>query len=445
MDSKLLESIHPESLSYGYRQHAVADNMHGLMTQLYPICRSITGDGVRQTLKIIKEHIPLQIEEVPSGTGVFDWTVPKEWNIYEAYIKDSKGKKIIDFKDNNLHVMSYSIPMHKKMALADLKNHLYTLSDHPEWIPYRTSYYKEDWGFCMTHNQFVDLEEGEYEVFINSTLQNGSLTYGELLIKGDLEDEVLISTHICHPSMCNDNLSGVCLATFLAKKMIKQPLRYSYRFLFVPGTIGAITWLAKNEEHVSFIKHGLVASLLGDSGRFTYKKSRRGNAEIDKVVSHALKNMQKGFEVIDFSPYGYDERQYCSPGFDLPVGSLTRTQFAQFPEYHTSADNLSFVTKENLEESLEVFKAIINLLENNRKLINLKPKCEPQLGKYGLYNEVGGNNDALSMQMAFLWLLSMSDGDHTLMEISEKSGYDFYFLNKAARLLEENNLLKEVH
>ncbi|NJO94500.1 MAG: DUF4910 domain-containing protein, partial [Hydrococcus sp. RM1_1_31] len=351
--------------------------MYQLIGELYPICRSITGNGVRKSLRILQGYIPLELHEVPTGTKVFDWIVPKEWNVRDAYIKNAKGKKIVDFQQSNLHLLNYSIPVREKMSLTQLKEHLFSLSDRPDWIPYKTSYYKETWGFCLTHRQLESLEEGEYEVFIDSSLEAGHLTYGEYFLPGESDDEILFSCHSCHPSLCNDNLSGMVLATFLAQQLSLRSRRYSYRFLFIPGTIGSITWLSLNESRVDRIKHGLVVAGVGDGGKLTYKKSRRGDAEIDKAVAHVLKYSGQDYAIEDFSPYGYDERQYCSPGFNLPIGSLTRTPFSRYPEYHTSADNLDFVRADSLEDALEKYLAIVDVLENNQKYLNTNPKCEP--------------------------------------------------------------------
>jgi aminopeptidase-like protein len=415
--------------------------MHELMEELYPICRSITGDGVRESLSIVKKHIPLTMHKIRTGATVFDWEVPKEWNIKDAYIKNSRGEKIVDFANSNLHVMNYSIPVHQLMPLSELMGHLYTLPEYPDWIPYRTSYYKEDWGFCITHTQFQQLEEDLYEVCIDSTLKKGHLIYGEYFLPGELSDEVLLSTHVCHPSLCNDNLSGISVLTFLAKYLQTQKLRYSYRFLFIPGTIGAIAWLSINEIKTRNIKHGLVATLLGDNGPFTYKKSRRGNAEIDKIVPEVLRNLNVQHRVINYSPYGYDERQFCSPGFNLPVGSLTRTLYGQFPEYHTSADNLEFVKPEALDGSLKIYQAVIRMLEENERYINTNPKCEPQLGRRKLYSLVGGKKESADFQMATLWVLNLSDGFHSLMDISKESGLPFELIREVANKLEECRLL----
>lgn len=419
--------------------------LYNLAEKLYPICRSITGNGVRETLGAIQNIIPLEIHEVPTGEKVFDWTIPNEWNIKDAYIKDSSGNKIVDFKKLNLHVLNYSAPIHKKIPLHELKKNLFTLPDQPELVPYKTSYYKENWGFCISHNQLLSLKEGEYEVFIDSTLAPGSLTYGELYIKGESNEEVLITAHVCHPSLCNDNLSGIGVAAYLAKSLMDSNSRYSYRFLFIPGTIGSITWLAKNEEKTKNIKFGLVAALLGGSGNYTYKRSRRGTADIDRIVFNELRNRRKEYSVIDFFPYGYDERQFCSPGFNLPVGSLTRTPHGEFPEYHTSADNLDFVKPEQLEESLELYKSVVYAIENNKTYINLSPKCEPQLGKRGLYAPIGGDLNAQEFQIGLLWLLNQSDGGHSLLDISEKANMDFALLKKGADALVNANLLQEIN
>jgi len=417
--------------------------MFRLIERLYPICRSITGNGVRETLKILKDYIRLEVHEVPSGTQVFDWTVPKEWNISDAYLKNSKGKKVIDFKKSNLSVVSYSHPIKKLISLDELKKHLFTLPDHPEWIPYRTSYYQEDWGLCLSQKQFLELDEREYEVCIDSVLENGYLTYGEYYIQGKEKEEVLISCHICHPSLCNDNLSGIALATHLAQKLSSTTTRYSYRFLFIPGTIGAITWLAMNENRATLIKHGLVFTGVGDSGNITYKKSRRGNAEIDRAAAHVLQHSNRPHQIIQFFPYGYDERQYCSPGFNLPVGCFMRTPHGQYQEYHTSADNLGFIKIESLADSFISAWMIFQVLEGNKKYKNTNPKCEPQLGKRKLYDSVGGQSKRVIDQLAMLWVLNMSDGLHSLLDIAIIAELPFSSIRLAADSLLEKKLLSE--
>jgi aminopeptidase-like protein len=419
----------------------IGREMYSLVTELYPICRSITGNGVRETLQIIGKHLRLTTQEVPTGTQVFDWTVPREWNIRDAWIKNSRGEKIVDFQRLNLHVLNYSIPVHKEVRLAELNEHLFSMPDRPDWVPYRTAYYKDAWGFCISDNQRRQLADDEYEVFIDSTLEPGQLTYGEYFVRGEMEDEVLVSCHICHPSLCNDNLSGISVATFLARQISAAPRRYSYRFLFIPGTIGSITWLSRNEDRVRHIQHGVVLTCVGDRGGFTYKKSRRGNTEIDRAFANALAHSGQEWKTIDFYPYGYDERQYCSPGFNLAVGCLMRTQHGTFPEYHTSADNLDFVAPESLAGTYRLCLDVFDVLENNATYVNQNPKCEPQLGKRGLYGDVGGTTPDL--EMAYLWVLNFSDGAHSLLDISERSGLAFPRIAEAAKRLRDAGLLLE--
>lgn len=430
-------------LPAGLDTAAAGAAMHALIGELYPICRSITGDGFRQTLARLKQEIPLKVHEVPSGTAVFDWTVPREWNIRDAYVKNSRGERVIDFRRHNLHVLNYSVPVHSRMSLAQLRPHLHTLPGHPDWIPYRTSYYREAWGFCLAHRDLEQMPEDEYEVRIDSTLQDGHLSYGEYLVKGASSQEVLVSCHACHPSLCNDNLSGLAVAAFLAKRLQGQPLHYSYRFLFIPGTIGSITWLSLNEERARNIAHGLVLTCLGDRGGFNYKKSRRGDAEIDVAVAHVLGHADRPFACVDFSPYGYDERQYCSPGFNLAVGCLMRSQHGQFPEYHTSADNLDFVDAAALGDSLAKILEVFEVLEHNRTYLNLNPKCEPQLGKRGLYAVTGGTN-IKQRELAMLWVLNLSDGSASLLDVACRSGLPFAAVREAADLLLRHDLLAPV-
>jgi len=418
--------------------------IHQLIERLYPICRSITGDGFRESMEVLKQYIPLDLHEVPSGTQVFDWIVPREWNIRDAYVRNSNGEKVVDFKESNLHILNYSVPVNRKVNLAELKEHLFSIPEHENWIPYRTSYYRENWGFCVAHRVLAGLPDEEYDVFIDSSLEDGYLTYGEYFIKGELNDEFLISCHSCHPSMCNDNLSGVGVATFLARYLSERKMRYSYRFLFIPGTIGSITWLALNQEKISNIKFGLVMACVGDSGTMHYKKSKAGNAEIDRAVAHVLKHSGDQYEIMEFSPYGYDERQYSSPGINLLVGNLSRTPHGRFPEYHTSADNLDFVKPESLADSLEKYVEIINLVDNNQKYLNTSPNGEPQLGKRGLYSTMGGRKDASNYEMALLWILNMSDGQHTLLDIAERSDIDFSSIWDAAQALVDCGLLVSV-
>lgn len=417
--------------------------LHDFAAQLYPICRSITGDGTRRTLSMIGNRVPLQVFEVPSGSRVFDWTVPKEWNIRDAYIADAAGNRIVDFRRNNLHVLNYSTPVQAVMPLSELRQHLFTLPEQPELIPYRTSYYRQSWGFCLAHNQLLAMKDGEYEVRIDSTLEGGHLTYGECYIPGRTSDEVLISCHVCHPSLANDNLSGIAVATALAELLAGKETRYSYRFVFVPGTIGAIAWLARNRANTGRIRHGLVLTCLGDEGRFHYKKSRRGDTEIDRVAAHVLKHTDPAGEVLEFSPYGYDERQYCSPGFNLPVGCLMRSVWGTFPEYHTSADNLNFIKPQALAGSLRACVSIFDALENNLRYRNLNPYGEPQLGKRNLYSPTGGTSIEHATE-ARLWVLNFSDGEHSLLDIAERAKLPFAAIREAADILRQNRLLAPV-
>ena len=420
--------------------NASGREMRELLERLYPICRSITGEGVRQTLALLQEVIPIEVHEVPTGTPVFDWTIPKEWNIRDAYVKNARGERVIDFQRHNLHVVSYSVPVRASMSLAELRPHLHTLPGQPDLIPYRTTYYKEDWGFCLAHRQFQALPEGNYEVCIDSSLEPGHLTYGEFLVQGASKQEVLISCHCCHPSLADDNLSGLVVAAFLARQLARMSPRYSYRFVFIPGTIGAITWLSLNEERASAIRHGLVLTCLGDRADFTYKKSRRGDADIDVAVRHILKHSGREHRIVEFSPYGYDERQYCSPGFDLPVGCLMRSHHGEFTQYHTSADDLDFVDAASLAESLGKLGSVVDVLEHDGTYVNLNPKCEPQLGRRGLYSVTGGAN-IKQLELAMLWVLNLSDGTSTLLAIAERSGLSFGLISDAASRLKQHNLL----
>lgn len=433
MDTGRLESLGKENFGA---------ELHRLVADLFPICRSITGDGLRETLRRLGRLVPLTLHEVPTGTRVFDWIVPKEWNIRDAYVKDRTGRRVIDFRESNLHIVNYSAPIRATLTRAELERHLFTLPEHPEWIPYRTTYYKESWGFCLSHNQLLQMKDETYEVLVDSSLEDGHLTYGEVFLEGTTGEEILITCHACHPSLCNDNLSGVAVATFVARALSERQHRYSYRFLFIPGTIGSITWLALNEDNVGRIRHGLVLALLGDAGPFTYKRSRRGDSEIDRVAAYILGSLPGANRVRDFTPYGYDERQFCSPGFNLPVGSLMRTPNGEYPEYHTSADNLDFVKPSQLAESYALCLSIIDVLENNGRYVSLNPKCEPQLGRRGLYRSTGGDATAPDHEMALLWVLNQSDGTKDLLDIAECSRLPFASVRSAADALRESGLLE---
>jgi aminopeptidase-like protein len=437
----------PAELALSADFPALGREMHALAAELYPICRSITGDGLRETLEILRKTAPFELREVPTGTPVLDWTIPKEWNVRDAYVADASGTRVVDFRRSNLHLVGYSVPFRGRVGLDELQTHLHSLPERPDWIPYRTSYYEERWGFCLPHRERESLSPGDYDVVVDSTLSNGSLTYGELLVPGATADEVLLSAHACHPSLANDNLSGLALVAVLARMLAGAPrgsLRYSYRFLFVPGTIGSIAWLAQNEPAAARIRHGLVAACLGDAGPLTYKRSRRGNAEVDLAAEHALAQSGEPHALVDFSPYGYDERQYNSPGFDLAVGSLTRTPHGRYPEYHTSADDLSFILPESLGSSLRAYVSVLEILEGNARYRNTRPKGEPQLGRRGLYGTIGGYADPGRLQMAMLWILNQSDGGPTLLEVARRAGLPFPAVRAAADALLEAGLLEPV-
>jgi aminopeptidase-like protein len=417
----------------------LGESMHAFMRELFPICRSITGEGVRETLASVGRRIPLELHEVPSGTRVLDWTVPDEWNIDDAYIAKD-GRRVVDFRESNLHVVSYSEPVRAAMPIADLRPHLHTLPEHPEWIPYRTSYYSRTWGFCLSQRRFDELEDGDYEVVIDSTLEPGSLTYGECFLPGEREDEVLLTTHICHPSLANDNLSGIALLTEIGARLQEAPRSLSYRLLFIPGTIGSITWLARNDALVSKIVGGLVLACVGDRAPVTYKRSRRGDALIDRAAAYVLR---RSGNLADFVPWGWDERQFNSPGFGLPIGSLCRSREGEFEEYHSSADDLELVRPEQLEAALDTVLEILDVVETDRRYLNLAPKGEPQLGKRGLYPKMGGPA-ADEEQLAMLWVLNQSDGGRSLLDVAERSGIPLAAISAAAARLREAGLLADV-
>lgn len=447
-------------------QSKCKNELFSLMEELYPICRSITGNGVRKTLKILKKKVNLKIIEVPSGTKVFDWKIPFEWNINDAYVKNLQGQRVIDFKKSNLHLLNYSIPINKKVTQKELKLHLHTLPEKPNSIPYVTSYYKKNWGFCIPHAKLESLTDSHYDVKIDSSLKPGHLTYGEFFKKGQIPDEILISTYVCHPSLCNDNLSGVVVSTMLAHILSKIDTYFSYRFLFVPETIGTITWLSKNQKNLSKIKGGLVITCVGDNGPFSYKKTRNGNSTIDKTVTKIFEQSKRKTKIKDFFPYGSDERQFCSPGINLPIGVFMRTPFYEFKEYHTADDNLKFVSKNALHDSLSMLVKIISKIETKRTIenqlkitknnnksktyLNLNPKCEPRLGKRNLYREISKSrlvdkdNSQDLLEMSILWLLNYSDGNHSLKDISKISGLSIKLLENSSQLLIKKRLLKKL-
>ncbi len=415
--------------------------MVAFMEDLFPICRSITGDGLRESLRMVGKVVPLDITEVPSGTPVLDWVVPPEWNIRAGWLADPTGRRVADFERSNLHVVNYSVPVRRRLSLEELRPHLHSLPDHPSWVPYQTSYYAEDWGFCLADDVLQALPSGEYEAVIDSTLEAGSLTYGECVLPGSSTEEILVSSHICHPSLANDNLSGVAVATFLAKALVGTEHKYTYRFLFGPGTIGAITWLARNEEIAERIRGGLVLACVGDTGDVVYKRSRQGDSIVDRAAEHVLRTHEAAYRVTDFSPYGNDERQFCSPGFDLPVGAITRSGYDVSERHHTSADDMAAISPDALAATLQFCLNIFAILEADDTFFSRNPKGEPQLGRRGLYRTLGGRADQGQLEEAVLWLMSFSDGRHTLLDIARRAQLRFEPVHQAALALERAELL----
>ena len=412
-----------------------------LMRRLFPLCRSLTGDGVRGTFDVLGEEIPITRTEIPSGTRVFDWVVPDEWNLHDAYIARADGTRVVDVRRSTLHVVSYSEPVRTTMPLEELRARIHTLPDQPDVIPYRTSYYERTWGFCLSHRQLMELEPGDYEVVIDSTLEPGHLTYAELEVGGTGEGEVLVSTYVCHPSLANDNLSGIALATMLAKRLLERRPRHTYRFLFAPGTIGPLAWLHRNRDDLDRIEHGLTLSCIGDAGDLTYKRSRRGDAEIDRAMEIVLRDSGAPHRVLAWEPWGGDERQFCSPGFDLPVGTLMRTPHGEFDGYHTSADSLERISPESLEAAVDTCLELVDVLDSNRRYVNLSPYGEPQLGRRGLYRSAGGAVATPDDERALLWVLNASDGDSSLVDVARSSGLGYPIVRRAAERLQEAGLL----
>lgn len=423
---------------------ALGRELHELCAELYPLGRSLTGPGVRATLDVVRRELPLEVHEVPTGTPVLDWTVPREWTVRTAYVADATGRRVIDVARSNLHLVGYSVPVRRTMTLDELRPHLFTLPDQPDLVPYRTSYYTDGWGFCLAHRELEAMDEGPYEVVVDTMLADGNLTYAECVIPGASTDEILLSCHVCHPSLCNDNLSGVAVAMAVGRFLRLLHLHHTIRIVFAPGTIGAITWLAHNGEGVSRVEHGIVLSGLGDREPLSWKRSRRGDTPVDRAAAHVLGHRGAAGRVVPFSPYGYDERQYCSPGFDLAVGRLSRSHPGSYPEYHTSADDLSFITPASLAESVLAVLEIVDVLDRDTHFLNLQPWGEPQLGRRGLYRPVGGTMDARSAEMAYLWLLSLSDGDHAVLDVADEAGLPFAAVRDAADRLCGAGLLGEV-
>lgn len=421
----------------------VGEKIIQLCETLFPICRSITGNGVRQTLGVIKDHLPeLQIHEVPTGTPAFDWTVPKEWNINDAYVIDPDGKKIIDFKKSNLHVVGYSIPVDQTISLEELQQHLYSLPEQPDAIPYVTSYYKERWGFCLTEKQRRKLRPGQYKVYIDSSLTEGSLTYGELVIQGAKEKEIFLSTYICHPSMANNELSGPAVTTFLAKWLQDLESRqYTYRIIFIPETIGSIVYLSRNLDRLKKnVVAGFNITCVGDNRAYSYLASRYGDTLADRVAKHVLSHLHPDFITYSYLDRGSDERQYCSPGVGLPVVSVMRTKYGEYPEYHTSLDNIDLISPEGLAGSFEVLQKCIECLEYN-EILQTTVLCEPQLGKRGLYPTISMKKSA-SIVKDMMNLLAYCDGSNDLIQVAELIRKPAWELTETVEKLKEHSLLK---
>jgi len=421
------------------------------LKRLFPIIRSITGNGNRETLKILQEIIPLDIKEYPTSQKVYDWTIPKEWNIKDAWIKDSQGNKIIDFKDSNLHVVSYSTSIHKKMDFSELKENIHYLENLPDAIPYRTSYYNETWGFCVSYNQYKELfkEDEKYEICIDSTLKNGSLSLGELLINGKSKKEYLISCYICHPSMANDSLSGVLVTAFIAKELLKiqDKLEHSYRIVFVPETIGAIAYCANNEKQMKDIDNGLVITTCGGLGEFGYKQSWQEDDFINSMIEDVFKQNNIEFKIYPFDVHGSDERQYSSQGFKINCATISKDRYYEYDYYHTSLDNLDFVKAENLNKTLDLYLQLINKMDKNMVFKNLYPNCEVMLSKHNLYPKTGGAilpNSKVSVLDIILWTLYYSDGTMSLYDISKKLDIDIELVYKEVKNLENKKIIKNI-
>lgn len=433
-----------QSIGFCQIKAAPGEAMYDLATSLFSICRSLTGRGVRETLSIIKKSIPLEICEVPSGTKAFDWEVPLEWNINDAYIKDESGRRVVDFKESNLHVVGYSVPFEGRLTRKELEKHLYSLPDQPDLIPYITSYYSRRWGFCLTHRQRQSLRDAFYDVCIDATLEPGSLTYGDLLIRGSSDKEILISTYVCHPSMANNELSGPVLATFLAKHLLEAGnLRYSYRFVFVPETLGSIVYLSRHlEELKERVIAGYVITCAGDNAPFSYLYSRSGQELVDRITLHVLDKSGVEYKTYDFLERGSDERQYCSPGIDLPVGSLMRSKYGEYPEYHTSGDDLSFISTEGLASTFDMYCRCIYALEHNA-VYRQTVLCEPQLGKRGLYPLLS-TKESGRMVRTMMNLLAFCDGNKDLVGIAERIGVPIWEVGKIVENLLKHDLLERI-
>jgi aminopeptidase-like protein len=421
------------------------------LTRLFPLTRSITGKGNRDTLNILEEIIPLDILEYPTGQKVYDWIIPREWEVKDAWVKNSKGKKIIDFSKSNLHLISYSQAIHKKMKIGELRKHLHFLKDKATAIPYRTTYYKEDWGFCLSYQDFKENFSNNdeiVEVFIDTDFKDGSLSIGELLIKGKSEKEYLISTYFCHPSMANDNLSGVILTAFLARELMAGQTNYSYRIIWVPETIGAITYCANNEKKMQEIDSGLVVTNVGGPGPFGYKQGFSLEHPVNRIIEQIFRQNDIDFITYPFNPHGSDERQYSSQGFRINTPSITKDKYYEYENYHTSLDNLDFVKPEQINQSLNLYCQVVDTLDMNIVYQSLSPNCEVMLSQHGLYPETGGgqvpSGEIENELDLILWLFFYCDGTKSLLEIAEILDVDMDKLFYVARKLETKGFFKRI-
>jgi aminopeptidase-like protein len=440
-----MQEARPRGLTDGLDAGRAGAEAYELATRLFPLPRSLTGDGVRETLRFVSEVVPLEVTEVPTGTPLFDWTAPQEWNVRAAWIADASGRRIVDFAASNLHVLGYSRPVRETLTGGELEPHFHSLPEHRDWIPYRTAYWADTWGFCLSERQRAEIRADEsYEVVIDATLEDGHLTYAEAVLPGESDEEVLLSTYVCHPSVANDNVSGIALLAVLGRHLSGRPLRRTHRLLFSPGTLGPLAWLSRNLERLDRIHAGAVVACVGDSGPVRYKRSRHGDSPIDRAAAHVLRHTRPEAIVEDFVPWGGDERQFCSPGFDLPVGALTRTPHGLYPEYHSSADDLDLIGPDSLGDSFAAAVEILDVLERDRTYLSRSPYGEPQLGRRGLYREIsaGVPRDDEAVQRALMWVLNQADGTRSLLETAERAGLPFGLVADAADALLAAELLE---
>lgn len=444
-----MNAIGEQKVAVQQDSEAMERLLEKLFDRLFPINRSITGDGVRETLRILDEYVPIRQQEYPTGTVCFDWSVPKEWNVREAYVKDPQGRKVIDFQTCNLHLMGYSVPFRGRVTRDELLARLHTKPDLPDAIPYMTSYYREDWGFCVAHHQLESFTDEWYDVVIDAELKEGSMTIGEGRIQGETDREILLSTYVCHPSMAINELSGPLVQTMVYRALLaRNDLKFSYRFLYVPETIGSLLYLSQHGDALKEkVEAGYVVTCTGHGEAFTYKKSKRGDTLADKAAIHVLKQSGKPCRVVEWSPFGSDERQYCSEAFRLPVGSLMRTMYGKYPEYHTSLDNRSLISWEALRESADMYLAIIDTLEANDTFVSTHIHGEPKLDKRGLYPYTSGTRTAEEKLriLQTTHLIAFSDGQRDLMDIAETLDLMGKDMRETAQLLVRHGLLRNVN